>query len=125
MVVSRHKMVVQAAARLAFAVGVILVIALSLLPGPALPPMGFSDKLQHAVAYALLAAAGCASFPSRFGTVVTICGLIVLGGLLEIAQGFTPTREPSVADWTANIVGIGVVYLCARWIRLRWHPARG
>lgn len=99
--------------RAALLLGVGVVTALSLAPAAALPPMDLWDKLEHAIAYACLAAAGCVGFPSRRGRLRVILALAVLGGLLELAQTLAPGREPSLGDWIANVTGIGVGCLAA------------
>lgn len=106
-------------ARIALLIGVVLVMVLSLLPAPALPPVTLWDKLQHGAAYAMLAASGAAGFPSQRGLIVVSCCLATLGGLLELAQRLASGREASSADWFANLAGIGLVFLIAIWIHKR------
>jgi VanZ family protein len=53
-------------------------------------------------------------------------GLTVFGALMEVLQGvLTTTRQPSVFDWVADVVGIllawGVVITWQRW----WNGRRG
>lgn len=105
------------AARLAFIAGVGLVMALSLAPASALPPLGLWDKFEHAAAYALLAATGCIGFASRRGRIAVVIGLAVYGGAIELVQPVvSASRESSVADWVANLTGIGIGYALARLI---------
>ncbi|MBL8659023.1 MAG: hypothetical protein JNM75_04620 [Rhodospirillales bacterium] len=116
---STHRERAAMAARLAFIVGVGLITALSLAPASALPPLGLWDKLEHAVAYALLAATGCTGFVSRRGRIAVLIGLAIYGGAIEVVQPVaSASRESSVADWVANLTGIGVGYVLALLIRL-------
>lgn len=65
------------------------------------------DKVSHFVAYAALGAAGVMGFSRsvlQFFTVLV--SLVVLGGILEFAQGMTETRIPDPGDMLANGLGI-------------------
>ena len=76
---------------------------LSLAPAAALPAAPISDKVEHAVAYALLALLGCTT--SRRGVLRTMIGVSVFGTAIEMLQGFSPGRSPDVLDALANIAG--------------------
>lgn len=64
-----------------------------------------NDKLLHFLAYFGLAAMAAAGFKTRKTVLLASLGLIVLGGVLEIVQGFTG-RDMSFYDELANIVGV-------------------
>lgn len=84
-----------------------LVVMFSLLPAPDLPgvPPG-GDKLEHFLAYGLLAAGAVQLFATR-GALRAGIGLIALGIALEIAQGlFTATRMMDAWDALANTLGV-------------------
>jgi VanZ family protein len=102
-------------ARGAFAIGVLVVTVLSLAPAQTLPTLDLSDKINHAIAYAFLAATGCFGFGvSRLGTqLVIVVSLSLFGGLIEVLQPLSG-RSASVADALANQVGIGLGWLLAR-----------
>jgi len=93
-------------ARISFAFGVLLVTWLSLIPGEDLPGIGPWDKLLHAAAYAALALTGGLGFRGRRSAATVAVGLLALGSLLEVIQAAIPGREASVADASANAVGI-------------------
>lgn len=61
------------------------------------------DKLEHFLAYFGLAGLATVALGRRAPWAAL--GLIVLGGLLEILQGFTG-RDPSFADELANTIGV-------------------
>jgi VanZ family protein len=83
----------------------------------------FSDKLLHFIAYFGLAAMAAAAFKTRRPVILACFGLILLGGVLEIVQGFTG-RDMSVYDEIANTLGVFAGGTAARAIveplRRRW-----
>jgi VanZ family protein len=99
----------------AFWLAVLAGIVLSLWPGPRLPDPWFpaADKVQHAVAYAVLFMLGRqAGYRS---TRALIIGLLALGAVIEVAQGFTATRTAEWLDLVADGIGIGAGWLAAAW----------
>jgi len=94
------------------------VAVLSLLPTDYLPPSIFSlwDKAQHALAFTALAALGLQAYPRRRWQV--LAGLLVFGGLIELAQAATGWRHGEWADWLADAVGLALgLALAASWQR--------
>lgn len=96
------------------------VAVLSLLPTNYLPPPIFSlwDKAQHALAFTALAALGLQAYPRRRWQV--LAGLLVFGGLIELAQAATGWRHGEWADWLADAVGLALglgLALAAPWQR--------
>ena len=67
-----------------------------------------SDKILHSLAYTWLAFGGRMSFVPASRTAGLALGLICLGCVLEIGQGFVPGRFFSVADMAANTLGVGL-----------------
>lgn len=106
--------------RYIFAVGIIAVVILSLLPGNDVPSVGVSDKIEHLVAYALLGLAGGLAFPTRRGAIVLLVLLPLLGVALEIAQLRVPERSADVADALADWMGAGLTLLPILVVRLRF-----
>lgn len=97
------------AARAAFAAGTVAVTILSLLPYDVLrPETGLSDKLEHLLAYGVLAVTGAIGFPSNRGQVRVAVGLIGLACLLEVGQGWVPGRTASLADAAAGALGVAI-----------------
>lgn len=68
------------------------------------------DKLNHVLAFAGPAFAGLAALRTRhWPPVGWLCtALLVWGAALELAQGLTPPRQPSLGDWLADAVGLAV-----------------
>lgn len=83
------------------------------------------DKFDHAAAYALLTLLGGWMFglylrSSARAWLVAFIFSVVLGGLMEIAQGlFTVVRTPDWRDLLADAVGAGLIYVVARWLSRR------
>jgi hypothetical protein len=107
-----------------WALGWALCLLLSLgppLPGAA-PLFPHADKVNHALAYAVLAwwAMGC--FASTAGRRRALLALLVLGAAMEWAQGaFTVDRQRDALDLVANAIGVGLGTALGLWINL---PAR-
>lgn len=112
------------AARLAdivlFYPALLLVIWGELTPQPTPVIEGQNDKLLHFIDYFGLAAMASLAVRKRKGAIFAGIGLIVLGGALEIVQGFIG-RDMSLYDELANTAGVLVGGFAARIIveRLR------
>ncbi|MEO7152920.1 MAG: VanZ family protein [Burkholderiaceae bacterium] len=112
-----HTLVRSDAARLVWRVALLLLMGviawLALTPKP--PPgadLGW-DKLNHACAFATLAAAGWFSVRARNARAWLLCGLLIYGGLIEIAQTQVPGRSGEWADLLADAVGLALGALLA------------
>ena len=65
----------------------------------------YIDKLEHAFVFMVLGVSGGMAYAQK--RVWVYLGLIALGALYEVLQAqFTITRQASVYDWLADIVGI-------------------
>ena len=87
---------------------VLAVVALSLMPPAPLPelPSG-GDKVEHFLAYCLLAMGAVQLFASRGPWLLAGAGLIAMGVGLEYAQGaYTATRMQDPFDALANTLGV-------------------
>jgi VanZ family protein len=86
--------------------GVTVLVVVCLLPSPDLPDLHVSDKLEHALAFALLAGSAVQLFERRALFAVGV-GLLALGVGIEFAQAlFTTTRAMEAADVVADTAGI-------------------
>ena len=74
--------------------------------GPASPPLlaSVNDKVLHCFAYFVLAAMASGALKRRGQAVLGIVGIIILGGVLEIIQGYVG-RDMSLYDELANTAG--------------------
>lgn len=90
--------------RFLWAVSVVLVFVLSLLPASALPRLPFSDKLAHFAAYALLAFLP-ALHESPRSVALQVLAVLAMGILIEFGQSYSVGRFSEVADVVANAGG--------------------
>ncbi len=116
--------IARRAARIGFWVGAACVTVFSLIPAVELPAFGWSDKVQHLVAYAVLAVLGgigwAASAVARRRMAL---GLVALGVVIEIAQGFVPGRLPELLDGIANVAGVAAGVSVTAAARRFFHAA--
>ena len=103
----------------------ICVLAISYLAFAPLeqPPGPQSDKLNHLLAFAVLAWLADRSFPGSRLAPYRWSLLLGYGLMIELIQGFLPFRELSVLDFAANLAGI-LTYDVALLIRRRARPRR-
>ena len=95
----------------------------SLLPAERVPQIGVSDKIEHTVAYALLAF-WFASVVARWDYVFMMLALVALGGGIEIMQGLMKMgREADIRDFIADCIGAGAGLLLAMTPLVHWPAA--
>jgi len=84
----------------------------------------YKDKIQHVIAFGGVTFWGLLAF--QHWPKLILIGLAVFGALMEVLQGLvTTTRQPSVYDWWADVVGILLAWAVARlWLRW-WNSRRG
>ncbi len=88
--------------------GIVAVIAVCLGPPPEIAqlPSG-SDKVEHFLAYFLLAWGAVQLFAARRALLWSTLGLVLLGVAIEIAQGaLTSNRSADPMDALANAAGV-------------------
>jgi VanZ family protein len=96
----------QRIARSAFTISTIGIVVVSLLPAEELPSLGLWDKLEHALAYAVVAALGGLAWAGRSRAWAAIgVFLVLLGIVLEVLQSMVPGRSTDPADAVANLIG--------------------
>jgi VanZ family protein len=104
--------VVSAAARIALLATVAVVMHLATTETHYAVVEDSSDKVNHALAFAVLSLLVDFSFPgSRFGA-GKIVALLGFGALIEFIQYFIPYRECSLLDLAADGAGIALYVLC-------------
>lgn len=104
--------------RLAFWVSVFLIFSLALVPASSATPSTGWDKLNHFLAFSLLAMLGGRAYPMRLGLVFG--GLLAYGAGIEILQYFSPDRFAEWGDLLADGFGLlsgGAVFLL--YVRIR------
>lgn len=109
---------------------VLLVIVLCLVPAPPLPELPqHSDKVEHFLAYFVLAASAVQLWAGRSALLRVALGLIGLGIGIEIAQGtLTELRSADPMDALANssgvVAGMATALTPLRDLLLRLQPRR-
>lgn len=104
--------------RLALCICVLAIAYLAFAPLSQAPGTPF-DKLNHFIAFAVLAWLADMAYPGRHLAKYRWALLLGYGLTIEVVQGFLPYRELSVADFAADALGI----LCYRVAtRLRARP---
>lgn len=101
-----------------WALAVASVVAVCLMPPPplALPPG--SDKIEHFLAYSVLAGSAVQVYRRGRPLLLATMGLVATGVLVEVLQGaLTATRMADPADALANTVGV------LAGAALAWTPA--
>lgn len=86
---------------------IVAVFYLSLAPIPP-QPLTFDglDKLEHALAYALLVLWFCQIYVAQFARIRLSLALLLMGVGIEVLQGMTGYRYFEYADIVANSTGI-------------------
>ena len=104
------------AARGAFTIGLLAVAVLPLAPVQTLPSLDLCETIQHALAYAFLAASGCFGFglTSLRAQIAVVVALSVFGGVIEVLQPPLAGRTGTIADAIANQIGVALGWMLAR-----------
>ncbi len=102
--------VLAARACLVAAIGFTIFMAFEPHP-PALPIDSWGDKFEHSLAFVVLTALACASFPKasllRIGE-----RLSFLGALIEVVQSIPALhRDCDILDWVTDTAAIAVVLI--------------
>ena len=87
---------------------ILAVVVVCLMPPPALPPLpDNSDKVEHFLAYFLLAFSAVQLFVGFRSLLIAAVGLVALGIGIEFAQGMlTATRSADAYDAWADALGV-------------------
>lgn len=94
-----------------FWAGMIFGFVMALLPRPVALPGNPSDKVQHIVAFLVLASLASLAYP-RVRTLKIGIGLSAYGALIEFAQMIPAlNRDAELLDWIADTVAAAVVLL--------------
>lgn len=88
------------------------------VPGEAGSLFAGADKVGHALSFAALAGA---LVMARAPWPVIVAIAVGHAGLSEIIQSTMPTRSASLADFGADLIGVGLGWMTARWILRRWE----
>jgi VanZ family protein len=102
----------------------LMVLVVSLRPVPELAA-SLSDKWLHFLTYAVMTAA-VAGFCHRPAGVLRWAGFaLLMGGLVELGQHFTPSRSMELGDFLADLGGVACgLLLAALWLARVIQPLR-
>lgn len=95
--------------RLALGLALVAITTLALMPAQEVPASSGWDKLDHWMAFFVLAALVDRVFGARLFWRRTALLLVAYGIGIEVAQYFTPDRQADLLDVVADSVGI-VIY---------------
>ena len=95
---------------------------MALIPLPPHVPGAPSDKVQHILAFAALAALARWAYPGA-GLLTHLIGLSAFGALIEIAQAIPALhRDADPVDWLADTAATAAVLALARALRSKAGP---
>jgi len=105
--------------RLLLVLATLVAVTMALIPHPPRLAGATSDKVQHMVAFATLAAISAAAYPRaslwRLGE-----RLSFLGALVEVFQSIPALhRDCEVLDWAADTVAVAIVLSIVAMMRRR------
>ncbi|MEN9709942.1 MAG: hypothetical protein RIQ68_2350 [Pseudomonadota bacterium] len=100
---------------------VVLILALSLVPGTMRPHTGASGHLEHFMAYAITGAVFMPGARSSMAALVAAVGLCWLSGAVEIAQLWIPGRTGEIAGfiWSSSGAWLGLLAGHGMWRTLQ------
>ncbi len=90
----------------------------SLIPhGMRIPGYHGPSKLVHFVAYFIVSISAAFIVNSRTELIIYLVCIVIISGLIEIAQYYIPGRYASVTDFIVNILGVTTAGV----IIMLWH----
>lgn len=105
--------------RTAFWLAASFALVMAILPKPPQLPGAPSDKIQHIVAFIVLAGLAAAAY-RRTSLIVIAAGLSAFGALIEFLQAIPALhRDSDIQDWVADTAASVFVLLIAWLWRLR------
>lgn len=95
--------------RIAFWSALLFAFTVAVLPHPPQLPGAPSDKIQHMVGFATLAALAVAAYPEKSLLTIALC-LSVFGLAIELVQLIPAlNRQGDAADWAADTFAVAVI----------------
>lgn len=93
------------ATRALFALALLVVSVGAVIDAGSSPAATLNDKIQHVLAFGLLAVLASVAFPRSSPWTRVLPGLLGYGLLMECVQGLLPWREFSLLDLMADLCG--------------------
>ncbi|MEP6983560.1 MAG: hypothetical protein ABI853_07945 [Sphingomicrobium sp.] len=104
-------------ARATFWAAASFAFVMAVLPHPPEVPGEPNDKVEHIIAFAILAALGSFAYP-RARLLRLLAGLSLFGASIEVVQAIPALqRDSDVWDWVADTAAAAVVLLFVWWRR--------
>jgi VanZ family protein len=108
-----------------FWAALVFAFVMAVLPQPPQLPGDPSDKIQHIVAFAVLAALAGAAYP-RTALLRILAGLSAFGAVIEIVQTVPALhRDGDYIDWIADTLAAAAVLGMAALVRRQVPSNRG
>ena len=105
--------------RIAFWAAAVFSLFMASLPQPPQLPGADADKIQHIVAFGVLATLGALAYP-RVSLLVIGVALSAFGAAIELIQTIPAiSRDGSFADWVADTLAAGLILLLVHRTRSR------
>jgi VanZ family protein len=101
---------------------VVAFAVLSLVPRELRPHTGFAGSLEHVAAYAIGAGLLTLGYYKRNRPLFVVLSLTLYAAILEIAQIWTPGRDPKFIDFAASSAG-ALIGSALAWIGLQATPS--
>jgi hypothetical protein len=104
-----------------FWASVLVAVTFALLPHPPRVPGEPSDKIQHIIAFTVMAGLAAAAFPgvSKWRLMLWLC---TLGAGIEVFQAIPALhRDSEAADWLADTLAGGAALLAAHGVERLWR----
>jgi hypothetical protein len=110
--------------RASFWAALTFAFVMALLPQPPQLPGTPSDKVQHIVAFATVAALGSAAYRSM--SCMRLLGILsAFGAIIEVLQAIPAlNRDSDPVDWLADTAAAALVLAGVRWWRSRRASGR-
>jgi len=106
-------------ARLGFLACVLAIAWLAFTPQPDVPGLGW-DKLNHVVAFAVLAMLADLGWPGRAAMPVRLAAVLGYGVVIELVQAQLTYRSASALDLAADAIGVAMYLALERAGRRLW-----
>ena len=103
-----------------FIVALCAIYLLAVTPSDAVPGIQLWDKLNHALAFFVLAALMAKAWPAAPMFRLRLGSLLLYGLLIELSQLLLPYRDASWQDMVANATGL-LLYVLVHYTLCRWR----
>lgn len=95
------------------------IAVLSLLPANVAVTTGWSDKIEHGLAFAILAILAQVGWRNH-PALITVSLCVFYGGVIELAQTLSPGRHADIWDLVADAMGAGLgILVTFVWARVQ------